>query len=150
MTEYVFHTLEANLQHQYSFKEFRRKHELTKLLGLRMDATNKIYLWKQRDQTTKGFKNGGRRSHSNRGSCSGNSILKLFVLDLVQFEVSDALFRKGDEIFSTAGFASFVVDQGDNAIVNLADLDRPVGEALHLVEIDLLDLNSPGSVHGGD
>ena len=49
MTEYVFHTLEANLQHQYSFKEFRRKHELTKLLGLRMDATNKIYLWKQRD-----------------------------------------------------------------------------------------------------
>ena len=27
MTEYVFHTLEANLQHQYSFKEFRRKHE---------------------------------------------------------------------------------------------------------------------------
>ena len=49
MTEYVFHTLEANLQHQYSFKEFRRKHELTKLLGLRMDATNKIYLWKQQD-----------------------------------------------------------------------------------------------------
>ena len=69
---------------------------------------------------------------------------------MVKFEVSDALFRKGDEIFSTAGFASFVVDQGDNAIVNLADLDRPVGEALHLVEIDLLDLNSPGSVHGGD
>ena len=55
MTEYVFHTLEANLQHQYSFKEFCRKHDLTKLLGLRMDAMNRIYLWKQQDQTTKGF-----------------------------------------------------------------------------------------------
>ena len=28
------------------FKEFCRKHELTELLGLRMDATNKIYLCK--------------------------------------------------------------------------------------------------------
>ena len=69
-------------------------------------------------------------------------------------EVFDALFSKGDEIFSrhrhTAGLASFVVDQGDNAVVDLADLDRPVGEALHLVEIELLDLNSPGCVHGGD
>ena len=49
MTEYVFPTLEANLQLQYSFKEFKefcRKHELTELLGPRMDATNKIYLCK--------------------------------------------------------------------------------------------------------
>ena len=44
MTEYVFHTLEANLQHQYSFKESRRKHELTEPLGLRMNATYKNLL----------------------------------------------------------------------------------------------------------
>ena len=45
MTEYVFPTLEANLQLQYSFKEFKefcRKHELTELLGLRMDAINRV------------------------------------------------------------------------------------------------------------
>ena len=41
-----------------------------------------------------------------------------------------------------AGLASFVVDQGDRAVVDLADLDWPVGEALHLVVVNILHSNT--------